>query len=219
MHHQVQIILLPASSDEESDQVTTDIRDDQDDQNEQNPLILNNEVAPSDEQQRLLSNILSSMRTTCCVPSIPLYPNRTDIEEDFLDEIDDTVNTVRSFTTLQPKSLLITQRRQQQFSEEIPLTSEMLRLQEQLNSSNLGAQIENQTDTQSEYTESETQIEAVTEKVQCSFCPKQFTKRGMTKHVNSKHPHGKFFLLGDPVFMSKVPGIGEKFFIGIFKLI
>jgi hypothetical protein len=85
--------------------------------------------------------------------------------------------------------LLITQRRQQQFPEEIPLTSEMLRLQEQLNSSNLGAQIENQTDTQSEYTESETQIEAVTEKVQCSFCPKQFTKRGMTKHVNSKHPH------------------------------
>jgi hypothetical protein len=30
---------------------------------------------------------------------------------------------------------------------------------------------------------------------------------------------GKFFLLGDPIFMSKVPRIGEKFLIGIFKLI
>jgi hypothetical protein len=30
---------------------------------------------------------------------------------------------------------------------------------------------------------------------------------------------GKLFLLGYPVFVSKVPRIGEKFLIGIFKLI
>jgi hypothetical protein len=39
------------------------------------------------------------------------------------------------------------------------------------------------------------------------------------KELISYCESGKFFLLGDPIFMSKVPRIGEKFLIGIFKLI
>ncbi len=92
-------------------------------------------------------------------------------------------------TTLQPKSLLITQRREQQFSE--VSTPEMIMLQRQLNTSNLGAQVENQSDTQSEHIEAETQSETLvpTERVKCLFCPNLYTKRGMTKHVNKQHPH------------------------------
>ena len=102
---------------------------------ERSPLVANDagEVEPSDEQQRLASNILESMRT-CSVPSISLNPNRTDIEENFLEEIEDSENIVRTFTTLKPKSLLINQ---SQFSEVAPYTSKMIRLQEQLNNSNL----------------------------------------------------------------------------------
>ena len=77
-------------------------------------------MAPSEEQQSLLSNILASMRIMCCAQPLPLHPNLTDIE-DFLEEIDDSVNIVRTLTTLQPRSLLITQRHQEQFSEEFHL--------------------------------------------------------------------------------------------------
>ena len=82
------------------------------------------------------------MRATCCVTSATLNPNLTDIEEDFLQEIDASENLVSNFTTLQPKSLLITQRREQQFSE--VSTPEIIMLQQQLNISNLGAQVDNQ---------------------------------------------------------------------------
>jgi len=118
---------------------------------ERSPLVANDagEVEPSDEQQRLASNILESMRT-CSVPSISLNPNRTDIEENFLEEIEGSEDIVRAFTTLQPKSLLINQRSQQQFSEVAPSTSEMIRFQEHLNNSNLGTQSKTQSETQSE---------------------------------------------------------------------
>ena len=56
----------------------------------------------------------------------------------------------------------------------------MLRLNEQFNTSSLGTQIKNQSDTQSEYqTETEAQTKTVqnTEKVKCSYCFKYFTKR------------------------------------------
>ena len=64
-------------------------------------------------------------------------------------------------------------------------------VQIQLNISNLGAQVDNQSDTQSENTETETQRETLvpTERVKCLYCPNLYTKRGMTKHVNKQHPH------------------------------
>jgi hypothetical protein len=40
-----------------------------------------------------------------------------------------------------------------------------------------------------------------------------------TSKKRGNNENGKFFLLGYPVFMSKVPRIGEKFLIGIFQLI
>jgi hypothetical protein len=39
------------------------------------------------------------------------------------------------------------------------------------------------------------------------------------ENLNLDWQVGNFFLLGYPVFMSKVPRIGEKFLIGIFQLI
>ena len=136
---------------------------------ERSPLVANDagEVEPSDEQQRLASNILESMRT-CSVSSISLDPNPTDIEENFLGEIEDSENIVRTFTTLQPKSLLINQQSQQQFLEVVPSTSEMIRFQEQLNNSNLGTQSE---------TQSETVPVVNTNKVPCLYRLKLYTKR------------------------------------------
>ena len=80
--------------------------------------------------------------------------------------------------------MLINQRRQQQFSEVAPSTYEIIRLQEQLNNSNLGTHIESQSETQSE-----TITVCNTDKVPCLYCSNFYAKRGMTKHVNKQHPH------------------------------
>ena len=64
----------------------------------------------------------------------------------------------------------------------------MIRLEEQLNKSNLEHKVEAQSDTQSENTEPVTQNDNEKLTVQCLHCSKSFTKRGMTKHANNKHP-------------------------------
>ncbi len=99
--------------------------------------------APSNTQP--VTNCLS---TFCFVRNTdPLYDNTTDIDENFLDEIEDT--GPRTYHTLQSRRIT---------EEEIPLNTV-------------------------------TQQPQVGNKIKCIHCDFMFTKRGMTEHVNARHPY------------------------------
>ena len=113
------------------------------------------------------------MSTFCFVRNTdPLYGcvNLTDIDENFSAEIEDT--GPRTYHTLQSRRIT---------EEEIPLNTVTQQpsclinnLQEQLNKSTI-----KQTETQA----------LVDNKIKCIHCDFMFTKRGMTKHVNARHPN------------------------------
>ena len=110
-----------------------------------------------------------------------------DIDEDFLNEIEDRGQT---FINLQPRRGLVTQQTQIQFTQiQSQEESETTHLISQLNNSSL---LEN-TDFEDERAEipPETIIPPKANTAKCIHCGKSYTSRGITKHSNAcaKNPN------------------------------
>ena len=145
-------------------------------------------TTPTDEQSRTVDSCLINLcNAACCVQ--PRYygcpPN--DIDEDFLNEIEDRGPTL---INLQPRRVIVTQQTQIQFTQiQSQEESETTRLINQMNNSSL-LEI---TDVENERAEipPETIIPPKANTVKCIHCGKSYTSRGITKHSNAcdKNPN------------------------------
>ena len=148
-------------------------------------------TTPTDEQSRTVDSCLINLRNTACCAQPRDYgcpPN--DIDENFLNEIEDRP----TFINLQPRRGLVTQQTQIQFTEiQSQEESETTHLINQTNNSSL---LEN-TDIENERVEipSETIIPPKANTVNCIHCGKSYTSRGITKHSNAcaKNPNKSLF--------------------------
>jgi hypothetical protein len=133
------------------------------------------------------SCLINLRNTACCAQPRDYGCPPNDIDEDFLNEIEDRP----TFINLQPRRGLVTQQTQIQFTEIQSLEeSETTHLINQMNNSSLLEHTDIENERENEIPP-EPIIPPKANTVNCIHCGKSYTSRGITKHSNAcaKNPN------------------------------